>query len=518
MRLDLPPPDAADPAASALLARVRAVPLSAPDDPLGFEMRLADDQGWSLGHALAVVDEYRRFLVLTQLAGGPVCPARDVDAAWHLHLTRTADYARLCREALGGFLHHDPAGPGDGEAARHRAMYVETLAAYRRLFGHDAPPAVWPLREAPEVASPPAAGWAVPSWLRGRRRVGLATMLAAVEVGALLRQGGVSDALPRIPGPAFLVLATAVTVLAAWLSRRRAAGAAAARRRDALDPYEAAWLAGGERRMASTALARLVEAGYLRRRPGPAAPGQAPLVLDATRPLDGLHPVEQAALRAQADGGVWPRAVIPAIDAQAQALRRRLVAAGLAGDPGVLPRRRGQAVAILAILVAVEAERFLHGLQAERPSGLLLVLLLVQAWLSVRIADRRPRATPRGEVQLDRLRRAARPPRRALVPTPAGAPAPAHPGLRYAVALFGAGALASGAWAADPRFLGLHGELSDAVLGLRGPGRARGSDAGGGSACSSSCSSSSCSSSSCGSGGGSSCGGGSGCGGGGCSS
>ena len=46
--------------ASALLARIEAFGFNALDDPLGFEWRLADEQGWTLGHALAVVEEYRR--------------------------------------------------------------------------------------------------------------------------------------------------------------------------------------------------------------------------------------------------------------------------------------------------------------------------------------------------------------------------------------------------------------------------------------------------------------------------
>ena len=67
--------------AATLLERIETFGFSAPDDPLGFESRLADDQGWTLGHALAVAAEYRRFLVLTQVAGHAVSPSPDVDEA-----------------------------------------------------------------------------------------------------------------------------------------------------------------------------------------------------------------------------------------------------------------------------------------------------------------------------------------------------------------------------------------------------------------------------------------------------
>ena len=88
------------PSAATLLARVEEQPFSAPIDPLAFECRLADDNGWTLGHAVLVVREYRRFLVLTQVAGAQVCPSDDVDQAWPLHIARTADDERLCHEVF----------------------------------------------------------------------------------------------------------------------------------------------------------------------------------------------------------------------------------------------------------------------------------------------------------------------------------------------------------------------------------------------------------------------------------
>ncbi|MCK9684857.1 glycine-rich domain-containing protein [Scleromatobacter humisilvae] len=127
-----------------MLARVEAHPLSAPVDPLAFECRLADGNCWTLGHAVRVVHEYRRFLVLTQVAGVQVCPSDDVDQAWHLHITRTADYERFCREVVGRFLHHHPAAAGADEHQRHRAMYAATLSHYRRAFCAEAPRDVWP--------------------------------------------------------------------------------------------------------------------------------------------------------------------------------------------------------------------------------------------------------------------------------------------------------------------------------------------------------------------------------------
>jgi hypothetical protein len=77
-------------------------------------------------------------------AGHKVSPSPAVDAAWHEHLCHTRSYwDDLCGRVLGRPLHHEPSRGGAEEAAKHAAMYAQTLASYRRWFGE--PPAdVWP--------------------------------------------------------------------------------------------------------------------------------------------------------------------------------------------------------------------------------------------------------------------------------------------------------------------------------------------------------------------------------------
>ena len=52
--------------------------------------------------------EYLGFLQQHKLAGerGNVLPAVRVDRVWHIHILQTADYAKICDEYLGYFLHH----------------------------------------------------------------------------------------------------------------------------------------------------------------------------------------------------------------------------------------------------------------------------------------------------------------------------------------------------------------------------------------------------------------------------
>lgn len=136
---------------------------------LGFEARLARENGWSRRHAARVFDEYRRFAFLAATAGHPVTPSDAVDQAWHLHLTYNRDYwDRFC-PLLGRLLHHGPTAGWRAEEQRFFAQYAETLRRYEAAFG--LPPAdLWPpaaqrLRDDPRARRfHPRDGVLVPWW------------------------------------------------------------------------------------------------------------------------------------------------------------------------------------------------------------------------------------------------------------------------------------------------------------------------------------------------------------------
>lgn len=133
----------ADP--DALLAALEAFRIDDAAAPAySFAARLCHENLWTRPFAERAVVEYKRFLALTQLAGHPVCPSEQVDQVWHQHLVFTRSYwDRLCRDVLGRPLHHAPTAGGPAEHSKHVAMYEQTLASYRRLFGE--PPAdLWP--------------------------------------------------------------------------------------------------------------------------------------------------------------------------------------------------------------------------------------------------------------------------------------------------------------------------------------------------------------------------------------
>ncbi|MBW8757612.1 MAG: TIGR04222 domain-containing membrane protein [Burkholderiales bacterium] len=484
-----------------MLAAVEAFGFNPPDEPLAFESRLADDQGWTLGYALAVAEEYRRFLVLTQAAGQAVSPSPDVDEAWHLHLTRTAHYEAFCTAVFGRFLHHAPARAGEG--AKHRDMYAATLEAYRAAFGAAAPAVTWPRPGQPlahQAVTVP--GWTVPWSLRRGNQLGLAVLLLAVVAGALLDRTGLLHPLQRIGPFAFLGGAAIVTLGLGWLGLRPGAPPARSTARDRLEPYEAAWFGGGAPRMAMTAIAALTERGLLLA-PGKAADRGARPLIPVNRGVAPrcVHPAEIACLAAATDAGLRFTEACNALQPLAAETGQRLVAAGIAADTAALPRPRARALLGMLVLLVVEVARIVHALGTPHRVGLLVLLTLAGMGLAWTLARRPTRISARSERVLRPLRLAAG--RHGQAPR-------AGQALAFGVALIGGTALAG-----DLRFAGLDQQL-DATAAGWGLRQRKGAGPDDASGCSSSCGSS-CGSSDAGSGGGSSCGSscGSGCGGGG---
>ena len=120
-----------------------------------FSDRLARENGWTKSFTAAAIDEYKKFVYLAATSATMVSPSDVVDQVWHQHLTYTRSYwQHMCATLLGKPLHHNPSGGGHDENAKFGNLYAATLAAYRREFGHDAPPAIWPLPDNRARATP----------------------------------------------------------------------------------------------------------------------------------------------------------------------------------------------------------------------------------------------------------------------------------------------------------------------------------------------------------------------------
>ncbi|MCP4379910.1 MAG: hypothetical protein GY798_00530 [Hyphomicrobiales bacterium] len=128
-----------------LWRRIKAHDIDDPDADFTFTDRLAAEQGWTRGFARRVIEEYRRFVYLACVGQREVTPSRQVDEAWHLHLTYTRDYwSRFCADVLGRPLHHGPTRGGEAEDRKYRDSYAATLAGYESEFGLPPDKDVWP--------------------------------------------------------------------------------------------------------------------------------------------------------------------------------------------------------------------------------------------------------------------------------------------------------------------------------------------------------------------------------------
>ncbi|HEY1041319.1 MAG TPA: TPM domain-containing protein [Candidatus Paceibacterota bacterium] len=119
-----------------------------PDDPgssFPFSRRLAQENWWSIGYALRVVEEFKRFAFLAIVAGHTVTPPIAVDEAWHLLMIYTREYWNVfCKDILGKELHHGPTKGGVEEDDKFDGLYTQTKESYIKFF-EEAPPAdIWP--------------------------------------------------------------------------------------------------------------------------------------------------------------------------------------------------------------------------------------------------------------------------------------------------------------------------------------------------------------------------------------
>jgi hypothetical protein len=55
--------------------------------------------------------------------GRDLLPSVRVDRVWHIHILQTADYARVCQEYVGYFLHHASLICGAGQVKVHPWHY-----------------------------------------------------------------------------------------------------------------------------------------------------------------------------------------------------------------------------------------------------------------------------------------------------------------------------------------------------------------------------------------------------------
>lgn len=74
----------------------------------GVVERLASTEGLTSESALLLFEDLKRFLFLCATTNERLVPTKPIDAAWHVFLLFTRDYAAFCADHLGSFVHHNP--------------------------------------------------------------------------------------------------------------------------------------------------------------------------------------------------------------------------------------------------------------------------------------------------------------------------------------------------------------------------------------------------------------------------
>jgi hypothetical protein len=128
-----------------LWKKISEFSLDAPDASFSFTKRLCRENGWNENYAKRVIDEYKKFLYLSCIAGRSLTPSDEVDQAWHLHMIYTESYwTDLCQNTLGRKFGHGPTKGGKAEGEKYSDQYQFTLDLYKEIFGLNAPSDIWP--------------------------------------------------------------------------------------------------------------------------------------------------------------------------------------------------------------------------------------------------------------------------------------------------------------------------------------------------------------------------------------
>jgi len=79
--------------------------------------------------------EYRKYMILLRIGFQELTMcSQEVDEVWHAHILFTQSYAKFCRQAFGGFVHHDPIINLIPVAELHDVTEA-FFGAYREMFG-----------------------------------------------------------------------------------------------------------------------------------------------------------------------------------------------------------------------------------------------------------------------------------------------------------------------------------------------------------------------------------------------
>lgn len=374
-----------------LYKQIQSFSLDQPNAQLSFSQRLARDNGWSLGYTQRVIEEYKKFIFLAVVAGHSVTPSDQVDQVWHLHLSYTRSYwQEFCPKVLQTPLHHEPTRGGSSEQLKFDDWYSRTLESYKQFFGQIPPVDIWPDpkdrfgRDLHFVRANTQQNWLVPkpslSYLPQVRHKQVVILSLLFAVATVVTGCQVVSNIPNpinFRGSEFLafyfLLSIVVLSLASFLrSYLRLPDGKLKQPPISLDPYEVAYLAEGKNHVVDTAIASLVQKGYVT-----VQRSQRSLTLQGS--VEELSdPVERAVAKAIASDGRIDRVrsvVTQAIDV----IRDRLLELNFLVSKNQAAKIQAYLVVLIAPLLGLGVAKVLVGISRGKPTVFLIFLCFIVA-------------------------------------------------------------------------------------------------------------------------------------------
>lgn len=397
---------------------LQALSLDDAESLFPFSARLKKENGWTVGFTRQAIEEYRRFLLLAKHAGHPITPSPVIDQVWHLHLVYTCSYWEdFCKGVLERPLHHHPTSGGPEEGTKFREQYLRTLQSYRALFGEEPPEEFWPsvdecFRPKRERWIDANRHWLIPRpswWPRLNRHL---IWPAALVLGLALTAAGCENwNVFDYRGETFLLFyvlaflgALALSFSITSLLRRRMGPADIAN--PISDPYEAAFLGGGGRRMTDALFSALYVRGALRPKSsttGPAHLGRSETEFDQS----DWHHFESLCLKAlPKDGTAKVGSIRESLAPLADSMRESMAECGFVYSGKQLASLRWAAAIPLLAVIGTGLAKAVVGVERDRPVTFLVILLIFSAVTTVYRVVRVNRRTPAGQTAWKEVRAA----------------------------------------------------------------------------------------------------------------
>jgi hypothetical protein len=103
--------------------------------PKNFSKNFAAEHLLSEAVAENYIDEYRKYLYVSNITGQSQTPSEEVDSVWHYHIEHIEEYLKTSKILFGRYFLHMPADGSKSDHVKHVDMYKGTINTLENVFG-----------------------------------------------------------------------------------------------------------------------------------------------------------------------------------------------------------------------------------------------------------------------------------------------------------------------------------------------------------------------------------------------